>query len=84
MNEVFVHHSKEGKIYPPTAEEIAESQRVDASLKYLFKRNAVIDVKLPENRQSETSLGKVVNGGRISILHVEGFQASKQIPRTHN
>jgi hypothetical protein len=41
-------------------------------------------VKLPESRQSETSLGKGVNDERIKILHVEGFQASKQIPRTHN
>jgi hypothetical protein len=42
------------------------------------------DVKLPENRQSDTSLGKCVNGGRIKILHVEGCQALKQTPRTHN
>ncbi len=41
-------------------------------------------VKLAGNRQSDTSLGKGVNGGRMKILHVEDFQASKQIPRTHN
>jgi hypothetical protein len=43
MNEVFVNCSDEDKIYPLTTEEIAEAQRADASLKHLFKRNAVID-----------------------------------------
>ncbi len=42
MNEVFANCSKEVKIYPLT-EEIAEAQRADASLKHLFKHNAVID-----------------------------------------
>ncbi len=31
-------------------------------------------VKLPANRQSETSLGKGKKGGKILTLHVEGFQ----------
>jgi hypothetical protein len=35
-----------GQIYPLTAEEIAEAQWADASLKHLFKRNAVIDKEL--------------------------------------
>jgi hypothetical protein len=43
MNEVFANCSKEDKIYPLRTEEIAEAQRADASLKHLFKRNAVID-----------------------------------------
>jgi hypothetical protein len=43
MNEVFANHSEEDKIYPLTTEEIAEAQQADASLKHLFKRNAVID-----------------------------------------
>jgi hypothetical protein len=30
-------------------------------------------VKLPKNRQYNTSLGKGKNGGRIYILHLEGF-----------
>ncbi len=53
MNEVFANHSDEDKIYPLTTVEIAAAQRDDASLKYLFKRNAVIDqgleIKLIEN-----------------------------------
>jgi hypothetical protein len=43
MNEVFVNCSEEDKIYPPTTEDIAEAQQADASLKHLFRRNAVID-----------------------------------------
>ncbi len=43
INEVFANHSKEDKIYHLTTEEIAEALQADMSLKYLFKRNAVID-----------------------------------------
>jgi hypothetical protein len=53
MNEVFANCSNEDEIYPLTTEEIAEAQRADASLKHLFKHNAVIDqgleIKLIEN-----------------------------------
>jgi hypothetical protein len=53
MNEVFANRSDKDEIYPLTTEEIAEAQRADASLKHLFKRNAVIDqgleIKLIEN-----------------------------------
>jgi hypothetical protein len=43
MNEVFANRSDEDEIYPLTTVEIAEAQRADASLKHLFKRNAVIN-----------------------------------------
>jgi hypothetical protein len=43
MNEVFANRSEVDKMYPHTTEEIAEAQTADASLKHLFKRNAVID-----------------------------------------
>jgi hypothetical protein len=53
MNEVFANRSDKDEIYPLTTVEIAEAQRADASLKHLFKRNAVIDqgleIKLIEN-----------------------------------
>jgi hypothetical protein len=53
MNKVFANCSDEDEIYPLTTVEIAEAQRADASLKHLFKRNAVIDqgleIKLIEN-----------------------------------
>ncbi len=53
MNDMFAHCNKEDQIYPLTSEEIVEAQQADASLKHLFKRNAVIDqgleIKLIEN-----------------------------------
>ena len=53
MNEVFTNRSDEDEIYPLTTVEIAAAQRTDATLKHLFKRNAVIDqgleIKLIEN-----------------------------------
>ncbi len=53
MNEVFANCSEEDEIYPLTTVEIAAIQRADASLKHLFKCNAVIDqgleIKLIEN-----------------------------------
>ncbi len=53
MNEVFANCSYEDKIYPLTTAEIAAAQQADASLKHLFKRNAVTDqgleIKLIEN-----------------------------------
>ncbi len=53
MNEVFANRSEEDEIYPLTTVEIVAAQWADASLKHLFKRNAVIDqgleIKLIEN-----------------------------------
>ncbi len=53
INEVFAKCSDEDEIYPLTTAEIAAAQRADASLKHLFKHNAVIDqgleIKLIEN-----------------------------------
>jgi hypothetical protein len=53
LNEVFTNCSDKDEIYPLTTVEIAEAQWADASLKHLFKRNAVIDkgleIKLIEN-----------------------------------
>jgi hypothetical protein len=43
MNEVFANRSDEDKIYLLTTAEIAAAQWADASLKHLFKCNAVID-----------------------------------------
>jgi hypothetical protein len=43
MNDVFANRSEEDEIYLLTTEEFAEAQWADASLKHLFKHNAVID-----------------------------------------
>ncbi len=53
MNEVFANLSKEDEINLLKTAEIAEAKRADATLKHLFKHNAVIDhgleIKLIEN-----------------------------------
>jgi hypothetical protein len=49
MNEVSANRSEEDEIYPLTTVETAEAQWTDASLKHLFKRNAVIDQGLEIN-----------------------------------
>ncbi len=48
MNEVFANGSDEDEIYPLTTVEIAAAQWADASLKHLFKCNAVIDQGLDQ------------------------------------
>ncbi len=60
MNEMFANCSEEDKIYPLTTAEIAEAQQADATLKHLFKCNAVIDqrlkIKLIENTTVSTKM----------------------------
>ncbi len=41
LSAVFANRSEEDDIYPLTTVEIAEAQKADASIKHLFKRNAV-------------------------------------------
>ncbi len=63
MNEVFANCSDEDKIYPLTTVEIAAAQWADASLKHLFKRNAVIDIK---NWRSNSSRTQLVSANMVS------------------
>ena len=62
--EVFANCSDEDKIYPPTTVEIAAAQQANASLKHLFKHNAVIDqgleIKLIENTTCVCKDGRLV------------------------
>jgi hypothetical protein len=64
MNEVFANRSEEDEIYPLTPVKIAAAQRADASLKHLFKRNAVIDqgleIKLIEDMTCVCKDGELV------------------------
>jgi hypothetical protein len=66
MNEVFANCSEEDEIYPLTTVEIVVAQWANASLKHLFKCNAVIDqgleIKLIENTAC------VCNDGWLVIL----------------
>ncbi len=43
LNHVFANHGNEDKIYPLTAQEVPDAQRVDATLKHCFKCNHVFD-----------------------------------------
>ncbi len=61
---VFANRSEEDDIYPLTTVEIAEAQRANVSIKYLFKCNAVLDkgseVKLTENTLCVRKEGRLV------------------------
>jgi hypothetical protein len=43
LNEVLANHRKEEKIFPLTAQEIAEAQKANDNHKHGFKCNAVLD-----------------------------------------
>ena len=64
MEHIFANCSEDEEIYPLTTKEIAEAQRVDATLKHAFKRNAVLDqgleVRLVENTLFVCKEGRLV------------------------
>jgi hypothetical protein len=84
MNEVFANHSDKDEIYPLTTEEIAEAQRADASLKHLFKRNAVIDqgleTKLIENTTCVCKDGRLVIPKPLQMRAVRWYHHYLQHP----
>jgi hypothetical protein len=84
MNEVFANCSEEDEIYPLTTEEIAEAQRADASLKDLFKRNAVIDqgleIKLIENATCVCKDGWLVIPKLLQVRAVKWYHHYLQHP----
>jgi hypothetical protein len=88
MNEVFANFSDEDEIYPLTKEEIAEAQRADASLKHLFKHNAVIDqgleIKLVENTACVRKYGWLVVPKPLQVHAVKWYHHYLQHPgHTH-
>jgi hypothetical protein len=84
MNEVFANRSDEDKIYPLTTAEIAAAQRADASLKHLFKRNAVIDqgleIKLIENTTCFCKDGWLVIPKPLQVHAVKWYHHYLQHP----
>ncbi len=64
LSAVFANCSEEDDIYPLTTVEIAEAQWANASIKHLFKRNAIFDkgseVKLIENTLCVCKEGRLV------------------------
>jgi hypothetical protein len=84
MNNMFANHSEEDEIYPLTTEEIAEAQREDASLKHLFKCNAVIDqgleIKLIENTACVCKDGRLVIPKPLQVRAVKWYHYYLQHP----
>ncbi len=88
MNEVFANRSDEDELYPPMTGEIAEAQWADASLKRLFKRNAVIDqgleIKLIENTTCDCKDGWLVIPKPLQVHAVKWYHYYLQHPgHTH-
>jgi hypothetical protein len=84
MNEVFANRSDEDKIYPLTKAEIAAAQLADASLKHLFKCNAVIDqgleIKLIENTTCVCKDGRLVIPKPLQVCAVIWYHHYLQHP----
>ncbi len=88
MNEVFENGRDEDKIYPLTTVEIAAAQQADASLKHLFKHNAVIDqeleIKLIENTTCVCKDGRLVIPKPLQVHAVTWYHHYLQHPgHTH-
>ncbi len=64
MSHVFANRSEEDEIYPLTVKEIVEAQKADTTLKYFFKRNAVLDkgleLQLVENKSCICNKGRLI------------------------
>jgi hypothetical protein len=84
MNEVFANCSDEDEIYPLTTVGIAEAQQAEASLKQLFKRNAVIDqgleIKLIENTICVCKDGWLVIPKPLQVRAVKWYHHYLQHP----
>jgi hypothetical protein len=65
LNNVLANHSDEEEIYPLTAQEVADAQKADATLKHCFKSNHVFDKGVDIRLVDDTSV--VCNDGRMII-----------------
>ncbi len=87
MNEVFVNCSDEDEIYPLTTAGIAAAQPADASLKHLFKRNAVIDqvleIKLIENTTCVCKDDQLVIPSHSKCMQLSGIITTYSTLDTH-
>jgi hypothetical protein len=84
MNEVFANRSEEDEIYSLPTVEIAAAQRANASLKHLFKCNAVIDqgleIKLIENTTCVCKDGQLVIPKSLEVHAIEWYHHYLQHP----
>ncbi len=87
MNEVFANRSDEDKIYPLTTAEIAAAQWADASLKHLFKHNAVIDqgleIKLIENTTCVCKMVGWLSPSHSKCVQLNGITTTYSTLDTH-
>jgi hypothetical protein len=84
LNEVFANRSDEDEMYPLTTAEIATAQRADASLKHLFKCNAVInqglEIKLIDNTTCVCKDGWLVIPKPLQVRAVKWYHHYLQHP----
>jgi hypothetical protein len=84
MNEVFANCSDKDETYPLTTVEILAAQQADASLKHLFKRDAVIDqgleIKLIENMTCVCKDGWLVIPKPLQVRAVKWYHHYIQHP----
>jgi hypothetical protein len=65
LNHVFANRSEEDEIYPLTAQEVADTQRVNAALKHCFKHNHVFAKDF--DRRLADRISVVRKNGRMVI-----------------
>ncbi len=65
LNHVFANCSQEDEIYPLTAQEVTDAQRVDATIKHCLKSNHVFDKDFDIRLVDKTSV--VCKNGRMVI-----------------
>jgi hypothetical protein len=87
LNELFANRSEEDKIYPLTTVEIDAAQWADASLKHLFKWNAVIDqglaIKLIEKLIVSAKMVGWVSPSHSKCVQLSGIITTYSTLDTH-
>ena len=65
LNNVFANRNNEEVIYPLTAQEVADAQKVDVTLEHCFKCNHVFDKGI--NMRLVNNISVVCKDGRMII-----------------
>ncbi len=85
LNYVFANHSEEEEIFPLTAQEVADAQRVDATIKHCFKSNHVFDkdfdIRLVDVTSAVRKNGRMVIPKPLQRRAVLWFHHYLQHPR---
>jgi hypothetical protein len=87
MNEVFANCREVDEVYPLTTEKIVDAQQADASLKHLFKHNAVVDqgleIKLIKNTTCVCIDGWLVSPSHSKCMQTNGITTTYSTLDTH-